>query len=256
LLDAARRQRFVGRRRELTSFDDALAGRTPRRVLFVHGQDGIGKTTLLAEFRARAGTAGRIVTQVDGREFDPSPDGMTTAVRLAVDHHDDRQPITRLLAGAVLLVDGYEQLTPIDGWLVPALSGDTVVVLAGREPPAAPWRTDAGWRHVVETFLHDVPSEAFGTEVTGVASTGKLDLIRSLGADHVIDYTRDDFADRTDRYDVILDIAGNPTLSRLRHALTTTGTAVIVGGEEGGNLTGGHRPRSPVWRTRFGWPLT
>jgi NADPH:quinone reductase-like Zn-dependent oxidoreductase len=82
-------------------------------------------------------------------------------------------------------------------------------------------------------------AKAFDAEVTGVASTGKLDLVRSLGADHVIDYTRDDFAAGTDRYDLILDIAGNPTLSRLRSALTPTGTAVIVGGEEGGNLTGG-----------------
>ena len=82
-------------------------------------------------------------------------------------------------------------------------------------------------------------AKALGAEVTGVCSTAKLDLVRSLGADHVIDYTRDDFADGTHRYDLILDIAGNPTLSRLRRALTPTGTAVIVGGEEGGNLTGG-----------------
>jgi NADPH:quinone reductase-like Zn-dependent oxidoreductase len=82
-------------------------------------------------------------------------------------------------------------------------------------------------------------AKAFGAEVTGVASTGKLDLVRSLGADRVIDYTREDFADGTDHYDLILDIAGNPTLSRLRRALTPTGTAVIVGGEDGGNLTGG-----------------
>src|SRR5258705_7466046 len=82
-------------------------------------------------------------------------------------------------------------------------------------------------------------AKAFGAEVTGVCSTAKLDLVRSLGADHVIDYTRDDFADGTHRYDLILDIAGNPTLSRLRRALTPTGTAVIVGGEEGGSLTGG-----------------
>ncbi|MDT4933220.1 MAG: hypothetical protein QOK11_1112, partial [Pseudonocardiales bacterium] len=59
------------------------------------------------------------------------------------------------------------------------------------------------------------------------------------GADHVIDYTRDDFADGTHRYDLIVDIAGNPALSRLRRALTPTGTAVLVGGEEGGNLSGG-----------------
>jgi NADPH:quinone reductase-like Zn-dependent oxidoreductase len=82
-------------------------------------------------------------------------------------------------------------------------------------------------------------AKAFGAEVTGVASTGKLDLLRSLGADHVVDYTRDDFAASGHRYDLVLDIAGNPSLRRLRRALTPSGTAVIVGGEAGGNLTGG-----------------
>ena len=82
-------------------------------------------------------------------------------------------------------------------------------------------------------------AKALDAEVTGVASTAKLDLVRSLGADHVVDYTRDDFADGIHRYDVILDIAGNPTLSRLRQVLTPTGTAVIVGGEEGGSFSGG-----------------
>ena len=80
---------------------------------------------------------------------------------------------------------------------------------------------------------------ALGAEVTGVASTAKLDLVRSLGAEHVIDYTRDDYGDGTRRYDLIIDIAGNPTLSRLRRTLTPKGTAVLVGGENGGNLTGG-----------------
>jgi NADPH:quinone reductase-like Zn-dependent oxidoreductase len=81
-------------------------------------------------------------------------------------------------------------------------------------------------------------ARAFGAEVTGVCSTAKLDLVRSLGAAHVIDYTRDDFAAGGRRYDLIIDIAGNPALSRLRRALTPGGTAVIAGGEEGGNLTG------------------
>jgi NADPH:quinone reductase-like Zn-dependent oxidoreductase len=82
-------------------------------------------------------------------------------------------------------------------------------------------------------------AKATDAEVTGVAGTAKLDMVRSLGADHVIDYTRDDFTDGPGRYDLIVDIAGNPTLSRLRRALTATGTVVIVGGEEGGNFTGG-----------------
>jgi NADPH:quinone reductase-like Zn-dependent oxidoreductase len=82
-------------------------------------------------------------------------------------------------------------------------------------------------------------AKALGAEVTGVCSTGKIDLVRSLGADHVIDYTREDFADGKRRYDLILDIAGNAPVYRLRRALTATGTLVIVGGESKGNLTGG-----------------
>ena len=71
---------------------------------------------------------------------------------------------------------------------------------------------------------------ALGAEVTGVASTAKLDLVRSLGAAHVVDYTREDWSDRGP-YDVIIDIAGNPSLRRLRRALTPKGTAVLTGGE-------------------------
>jgi NADPH:quinone reductase-like Zn-dependent oxidoreductase len=82
-------------------------------------------------------------------------------------------------------------------------------------------------------------AKALGAEVTGVCSPAKLDLVRSLGAQHVLDYTADDWADGTHQYDLVLDIGGRPTLSRLRHALTPAGTAALVGGEDGGNLTGG-----------------
>jgi NADPH:quinone reductase-like Zn-dependent oxidoreductase len=84
--------------------------------------------------------------------------------------------------------------------------------------------------------------------VTGVCSTGKMDLVHSIGADHVIDYTREDFADGRQHYDLILDIGGNSRLSRLRRALTLTGTLVIAGGE-GAKWTGvgGNSAR---WRSR------
>jgi NADPH:quinone reductase-like Zn-dependent oxidoreductase len=82
-------------------------------------------------------------------------------------------------------------------------------------------------------------AKAFGAEVTGVCSTTKIDLVRSLGADHLVDYTREDFANGDQRYDLILDLAGNPGLARLRRALTPRGTAVIVGGEGGGSFSGG-----------------
>lgn len=80
-------------------------------------------------------------------------------------------------------------------------------------------------------------AKVFGAAVTGVCSTTKLDLVRSIGADRVIDYTRDDFADGT--YDLILDTAGNRPLSHLRRALTPKGTLVIVGGEGEGRWLGG-----------------
>jgi NADPH:quinone reductase-like Zn-dependent oxidoreductase len=82
-------------------------------------------------------------------------------------------------------------------------------------------------------------AKAFGAHVTGVCSTTKVDLVRSLGADQVVDYTRDDFADGRQRYDLILDIGGNSSLARLRRALTPKGTLVIVGGETGGRWLGG-----------------
>jgi len=66
-----------------------------------------------------------------------------------------------------------------------------------------------------------------------------MDLVRALGADHVVDYTRDDFADGEQRYDAILDIGGNSRLSHLRRALTPGGRLVIVGGETDGRRLGG-----------------
>jgi NADPH:quinone reductase-like Zn-dependent oxidoreductase len=90
----------------------------------------------------------------------------------------------------------------------------------------------------VGTFAVQV-AKAAEAEVTGVCSTTKLDLVRSIGADHVIDYTQDDFANGPRRYDLILDLAGNAPLSRLRRVLTPSGTLVIVGGEDGGRWTGG-----------------
>jgi NADPH:quinone reductase-like Zn-dependent oxidoreductase len=82
-------------------------------------------------------------------------------------------------------------------------------------------------------------AKAFGAQVTGVCSTTKVELVRSLGADHVIDYTREDFADGQQRYDAILDVGGDASLSRLRRALTPKGTLVITGGETDGRWLGG-----------------
>lgn len=82
-------------------------------------------------------------------------------------------------------------------------------------------------------------AKAFGAEVTGVCSTSKTDLVRSLGAAHVIDYTQEHFADRGEHWDVIIDINGSTGVRRLARSLTPRGTVAIVGGENGGTWTGG-----------------
>jgi len=82
-------------------------------------------------------------------------------------------------------------------------------------------------------------AKSFGAHVTGVASSSKLDLVRSIGADDVIDYTREDFTDGSMKWDVIVDTAGRRPLRQLRRALTPQGTLVVVGGDGGGRWTGG-----------------
>ena len=82
-------------------------------------------------------------------------------------------------------------------------------------------------------------AKALGATVTGVCSTAKMEAVRALGADTVLDYTKGDVTRSGERYDVILDTGGNRPLSSLRRALVPHGTLVIVGGERGGRWTGG-----------------
>jgi NADPH:quinone reductase-like Zn-dependent oxidoreductase len=82
-------------------------------------------------------------------------------------------------------------------------------------------------------------AKAFGAVITGVSSGSKAELVRSIGADDIIDYTREDFTDGSRRWDVIIDTAGRRPLRVLRRALTPRGTLVVVGGDGGGRWTGG-----------------
>jgi NADPH:quinone reductase-like Zn-dependent oxidoreductase len=90
----------------------------------------------------------------------------------------------------------------------------------------------------VGTFAVQI-AKAFGAHITGVCSTSKVDLVRSLGADEVIDYMLEDFAESGRRYDAILDTAGARSVPQLRRALTPKGALVIVGSEGGGRWFGG-----------------
>jgi NADPH:quinone reductase-like Zn-dependent oxidoreductase len=109
----------------------------------------------------------------------------------------------------------------------------------------------------VGTFAVQI-AKAHGATVTGVCSTRKVDLVRSLGADHVVDYTQEDFTRGEQRYDVIIDTGGNRPLSDLRRALTPRGRLVLVGGETGGRLLGGSERSiralalSPLVRQKLG----
>jgi NADPH:quinone reductase-like Zn-dependent oxidoreductase len=129
---------------------------------------------------------------------------------------------------------GFEQaaVVPISGGTALQALRDSGRIEAGQEVLLI------GASGGVGTFAVQL-AKAYGAEVTGVSSTGKVDLVRSIGADHVIDYTREDYLDGAIKYDLILDIGGNNRLSRLRRALRPKGTLVFVGGEEGGNVTGG-----------------
>jgi len=89
----------------------------------------------------------------------------------------------------------------------------------------------------VGTFAVQI-AKAFGANVTGVCSTANLDMVRSIGADQVIDYTREDFVQPGRRYDVMLDLVGNRSLSDCRHALTRQGTYVVVGVKDIGRWLG------------------
>jgi NADPH:quinone reductase-like Zn-dependent oxidoreductase len=82
-------------------------------------------------------------------------------------------------------------------------------------------------------------AKSFGAEVTGVCSTAKVDLVRSVGADHVIDYAEEDFTQSGQQYDLILVMGGNRSLSQLKRALRPGGTLVPVGTEEGNRWVGG-----------------
>lgn len=93
-------------------------------------------------------------------------------------------------------------------------------------------------------------AKAYGAEVTGVCSTRNVDLVRSLGADHVIDYTQEDFTRGSRRYDVVLDLVGNHSLGEFRRSLTPAGTLVLSGGGvyEGGSFVG---PMALILRRRL-----
>lgn len=126
-----------------------------------------------------------------------------------------------------------------------AAAGVPVSAVAAIQAVRDQARLQAGQRALVVGASGGVGSflvqlvKAYGGHVTAVASASKLDFVRSLGADEVIDYAREDFADGRRTYDVVFDTGGNRPLSQVRRALAPGGTLVVVGGETEGRWLGG-----------------
>jgi hypothetical protein len=159
-LNVARQRQFVGRNTELTLFSDALAvDDLPFCVLHIFGPGGVGKTTLLREFAWLCAQQQIPVLAIDARNTEPIPDTFLSTLRHALHIAPDESPLAVLAANQqrqVILLDTYEILTPLDDWLrtvfLPQLPAQTLVVLAGRHPPEAPWRIDAGWQTLLRTL--------------------------------------------------------------------------------------------------------
>jgi hypothetical protein len=166
-LAAAGRQRFVGRQAELALFRSALlASEPPFSVLHLYGPGGIGKTALLAEYARLATEVGVPALRLDGRDLDPTPSGFLRALGQTLGLVEGISPLEVLAQQprSVLLLDTYELLTPLDAWLretlLPRLPAQTLVVIAGRHPPTAAWRTDPGWSAVARLVsLRNLPPE-------------------------------------------------------------------------------------------------
>jgi hypothetical protein len=137
-LAESRARQFVGRNTELALFSSLLESKEAC-TLFLHGPGGVGKSTLLQQLRLEAEQRKLSCTILDGRDLAPTSDAFRSALP---------SPLP-----AVLLIDTYELLAPIDEWifeeLLPSLPESTLVVIAGRDPPAARWRTDPGWSEIL-----------------------------------------------------------------------------------------------------------
>ncbi|MGY1696069.1 NAD(P)-dependent alcohol dehydrogenase [Geodermatophilus sp. SYSU D00814] len=178
--------------------------------------------------RALAGTVQAVGAGVD----DFAPGDEVFGIGYATFAEYARAPVGKLAAKPATLSSAQAATVPISG-----LTALQAVRDHGRVQPGEQVLV-IGASGGVGSFAVQLAKSA-GAEVTGVSSTGKVDEVRALGADHVLDYTREDITDGRRRYDVVLDIGGNRRLSRLRRVLASRGRLVIVGGENGGRWLGG-----------------
>ncbi len=192
---AARRHRFVGRENERAVWLAALhAEKWPFFILNVFGPGGVGKTTLLQEFTAMSRQHDVEVISLDARHLDASPNSFILALQLGLHTRGlgvESSPLDFLAAQekrCIICIDTYEKLSPLDGWLrevfLPQLPENVLLLMAGREPLAAGWRTDAG----LNAFIRAIPLRNLNPE----ESRSYLTLRRVSPEQHqtVLDFTR------------------------------------------------------------------
>ncbi|OLL16740.1 MULTISPECIES: AAA family ATPase [unclassified Rhodococcus (in: high G+C Gram-positive bacteria)] len=182
VLAARRRRRFVGRSAELELVRAALdSPRPPFLVLYLYGPGGIGKTSLLDEVADLAVGAGSVLVRLDGRDLVPAPAAVLASLAEHLDLDADRIA-TASGQRLVMVIDTYEALAPIDGWirrdLLPRLPDSAVTVIAGRSPPSPQWRSDLAWGDLLRVV-----------SMRNLAPRESVDYLRAVGV-------RDDLHDR------------------------------------------------------------
>lgn len=175
-LKAARQRQFVGRMSELGVLQAALtAEQWPFILLYVFGPGGVGKTALLLQFQRLCEGAGISPLLLDARNLEATPEAILNALRLTLNVEplaDVPQALAQRGGRQVLMIDTCENLAPLDAWFrdafLPSLPEQVLVVMAGRQPLEAAWRSDPGWQTLVRVLplrnLHPEESRIFLTE--------------------------------------------------------------------------------------------
>lgn len=157
---------FVGRGPELRQLEALLVDEPPANVVFIHGEGGIGKSTLLRELARRGVERGWTIHWIEGRDLPPGPDAIEDAI---ADARAEPRPL--------ILFDTYELASGLAGYLrravLPSLPANAVVVIAGRRPLEAAW-TASEWSRMMVTI-----------PLTGLDSAEALEVLRRNGVESV-----------------------------------------------------------------------